>query len=68
MDGYKFNVEGTLTGEMKTSTFTKEYTNLDEATAYTFIFDAGNVGGATLTVKFNDTVETIELGDYELND
>ena len=53
---------------MKTFTFSKDYSNLNEATAYTFNFDVTNVGGATITIKFNDTVETVELGDHELND
>lgn len=68
IDGYKIKVEGTLTGEMKTYTFEQEYTGLDEATAYTINFDAPTVGGSTITISFNDTVETVELGDYELND
>ena len=68
IDGYKIKVEGTLTGELKTYSFEKEYTGLDEATAYTINFDAPNVGGSTITISFNDTVETVELGDYELND
>ena len=68
VDGYKVKVEGTLTGELKTYSFEKEYTGLDEATAYTLNFDAPNVGGSTITISFNDTVETVELGDYELND
>lgn len=68
IDGYKIKVEGTLTGEMKTYTFEQEYTGLDEATAYAINFDAPAVGGSTITISFNDTVETVELGDYELND
>ena len=68
VDGYKIKVEGVLTGEVKTYNFSKEYTGLDEATAYTINFDAPNVGGSTITISFNDTVETVELGDYELND
>ena len=68
VDPWKFKLEGTLVGEMKTSTFSKDYSNLSEATAYTFNFDVTNVGGATITIKFNDTVETVELGDFELND
>lgn len=68
IDGYKIKVAGTLTGEMKTYTFEQEYTGLDEATAYTLNFDASNVGGSTITISFNDTVETIDLGDFELND
>ena len=63
IDGYKIKVEGTLTGELKTYSFEKEYTGLDEATAYTINFDAPNVGGSTITISFNDTVETVELGD-----
>ena len=68
VDGYKIKVEGVLQGELKTYSFEKEYTGLDEATAYTINFDAPNVGGSTITISFNDTVETVELGDYELND
>ena len=68
VDPWKFKLDGTLIGEKKTSTFSKEYSNLLEATAYTFNFDVTNVGGGAITIKFNDTVETIELGDHELND
>lgn len=80
IDGYKIKVEGTMTGEQlienedgefvpKTFSYSKEYTNLNEATAYTLAFDVNNVGGATLTITFNnDTVVTVELGDIELNE
>lgn len=68
VDGYKFNLEGTVTGPTKSQTFSKSYTSLHEATAYTFLFDASNVGGATITITFNNNVETIELGDLELNE
>ena len=68
VDGYKFTLSGTLNGEIKTQTFSQEYTNLDEKTCYTFTFDATNIGGATLTVTFNDTVTTVDLGESELND
>lgn len=68
VDGYRFTLEGTVAGPTKTQTFSKEYTSLNEATAYTFLFDVSNVGGSTITVTFNDNVETIDLGDVELND
>lgn len=68
VDGYKFTLTGTLVGPTKTQTFSKDYSNLNEATAYTIMFDASNVGRSTITISFNDTVETIELGDVELND
>lgn len=68
IDPYKITLEGTLVGENKTVTVNYDYTNLNEATAYTFNFDVTNVGGAAIRISFNDTVETIELGDVELND
>jgi hypothetical protein len=67
VDGYKFTLSGTVISPTKTQTFSKDYTSLHEATAYTFLFDASNVGGASITVTFNNNVETIELGDLELN-
>lgn len=68
IDPYKITLEGTLVGENKTVPVKYDYTNLNEATAYTFNFDITNVGGAAIRISFNDTVETIELGDVELND
>lgn len=68
IDGYKIKVEGMFTGEAKTQSFSKEYTNLDAATAYTFKVDAPNVGGSTITISFNHNVEDVELGDFELNE
>ena len=68
VDGYKFTVEGTLTSETKTQTFSKDFSNLNEATAYTLTFDVSNVGGSTISISFDDTVEEVELGNVELND
>lgn len=68
VDGYKFTMSGTIQGPTKTQTFTKDYTSMKEATAYTFLFDVSNIGSATITISFNDTVETIELGNIELNE
>ena len=68
VDGYKFTLQGVITSETKTQTFSSDYSSLDEATAYTFMFDAPNVGGSAITVTFNNNVETIELGDLELNE
>ena len=68
VDGYKIAVEGTLKSETKTQTFYKEYTGLDAATAYTLTFDVPNVGGASLEITFNNSVEEVVLGDIELNE
>lgn len=69
VDAYKFTISGVLESETKTYTFSKDYANLDVATAYTFAFDVTNVGGGSITITFKDGyTETIELGEYELND
>lgn len=67
IDGYKITLSGAMKSEVKDFSFSKEYTNLDEATAYTFTFDLTNVGGASLSISFNNTTETVDLGDIELN-
>lgn len=68
VDGYRFTLSGVMEAETKTYTFSKEYSSLEPATAYTFIFDVTNAGGAAITISFNNSVETVELGDIELND
>ena len=68
IDGYLFNLEAVIKGETKTYEISREYKNLDVATAYTLAFDVTNVGGAGITISFNNNVETVELGDHELND
>lgn len=69
IEGYKITLSGTITSETKTSQIVPiEYTDLNVATAYKVLFDVSNVGGSTITITFNDTVETIELGDFDLNE
>lgn len=70
IDPYRFHFEGTVkteTGAVKTFA-TQEYRSLDSATAYTVIFDVNKIGGGSVTVSFNDNLETVELADVELND
>ena len=31
-------------------------------------FDVNNVGGLKITVTFDDQVETVDLGNYDLNE
>ena len=68
VDGYRFTLSGVMEAETKTYTFNKEYSSLEPATAYTFVFDVTNTGSAAITISFNNKVETVELGDIELND
>ena len=70
VDAYKFTLSGTFTkqGGGSPKTFSKEYNSLESATCYTISFDASTVGGLKISVTFNDTAETIDCGDVELND
>ena len=69
VDGYSVTLSGTLISESKTYQFSKSYSDLSPATAYTFMLDVSNVGGAAITITFKDGYsETVDLGDYELND
>lgn len=68
IDPYKFKLEGDIVKGSTHKTFEKEYSNLNEATAYTIMFDVANVGGSTITISFNNVVETVELGNLELNE
>lgn len=69
VDAYKFTVNGNLTTQAGTvQTFSKEYVGLEAKTCYTLSFDINNVGGVSISISFNDTVQTVELEDVELND
>lgn len=69
IDGYKVTVNGTFVTESGAEkTFSKDYTGLAAATAYNMVFDVAGVGNGAITISFNNNVETIELGDVELND
>ena len=68
VDGFKISIEGTVTSGAKVQSFTKDYTKLKEATAYTVMFDASNVGGSAITISFNNELVEVPLGDVELND
>lgn len=68
VDAYGLSITGKCTNEAgQVSSFSQELTNLAPAKAYTCLFDVDAVGGKTVTLYFNDTVETIDLGDIELN-
>lgn len=68
IDAYKFSISGNLTSQGGTvKSFSKDYNTLEANTCYTVKFDASNVGGMTVSVTFDDKVETVDLGDVELN-
>ena len=69
IDGYKLNLSAVFINEVGTEyQFSKEFSNLDPATAYTIEFDLNNVGGSSVSVSFNDTVEVVDLENFELNE
>lgn len=69
VDAYMISVSGTLTSQSgKTQEFSKEYRSLSPKTCYTIKFDVSNVGGNSISISFDDTIEDVELTEVELND
>lgn len=69
VDAYKFTASGVFTSQAgNNQTFSKEYVSLEAKTCYTLAFDINTVGGVTITITFNDTVETINVPTVDLND
>lgn len=66
---YQFSVGGAVTNQAGQD-FTLETKTWkgDAATCYTVKYDVNNVGGVTVAVSFNDNVESVDLGETELND
>lgn len=70
IDAYKFSVSGTLTNQGgKSLAFNKSYDKSIEAgKCYVLKFDVSNVGGAAISISFDDNVEDVALSEIELND
>ncbi len=69
VEAYKFTLSGSFTSQGGTEkNFSKDYNTIEANTCYTVKFDASNIGGLKVTVTFDDTVETVDCGDWELND
>ena len=69
MDAYQFSLSGTLVNQAGVSTTTpsKDFKNLQSATCYTLKMDASNIGSNVITISFDDTTETVDLGNIDLN-
>lgn len=65
---YKFTVSGNLTSQSgAVKTFSKEYKPLSPATCYSLSFDVADVSGSSISISFDEAVETVVLEDIELN-
>ena len=69
MDPFKFSLEGTLKsqGGVSSDIPAKEYASIQKATCYILTMDASNVGGSVISISFNDEVDTVDLGEINLN-
>lgn len=69
IDAYKFRIDGSMTSQTGAAkSFSKEYSSgIQPATCYTILFDVSNVGGLSVSISFNDSLETVNLGEVELN-
>lgn len=70
IDAYKFTVSGTLENQNGNQFIfaPKSYESLEAATCYTLKFDASGVGGATITISFDNTVVEVEPVELEINE
>lgn len=69
VDAYTITVAGTLTNQGGgVRSFSKDYKSLSPKTCYTLKFDVSNVGGNSIRISFDETVEDVELTDVDLND
>lgn len=69
IEATKFKVAGTLTNQGGTQqSFAKEYTAVNPATCYTITFDASGTDGARIEITFDNDVQTVDLGDIDLNE
>ena len=69
IEAYKFSLSGTFKSQGGTEkSFSKDYNSLESNTCYTIKFDASNIGGLKVTVTFDDSVETVDYGNLELNE
>ena len=65
---YRFEIKGEMTSQGGTAkTFSKEYQQLSPATCYSLSFDVADVSGSSISISFDDAVETVDLEDIELN-
>ena len=65
---YQWTITGTLVGQNGAAYTLPERTWKGEsATCYSVKYDISNVGGATITISFDDSVETVTLEEIELN-
>ena len=65
---YQFSVSGSLTTLAgQEYNFPERSFRGEAATCYTVKFDVSNVGGLSITVTFNDSVQTVTLEDVQLN-
>ena len=68
MDAYKFTLTGIFTTQNGNNvTMAPKSWNVDAATCYNVVFDATNVGNVTVSISFDDTVQTVEF-EQDLNE
>lgn len=69
VDGFSITLAGKLTTETGgEKEFTRAYSDLNPATAYTVLLDVSGVGSGAVTITFNNNVEDVPLVEVELND
>lgn len=69
IDAYKFTISGELRNQAgNAQTFSKEYVSLEPKTCYDIHFDVKDISGGSITISFDESVDTVDLDTVELND
>lgn len=70
IEAFRFTVQGSVKNPQNvTQTFEKVFDGeIQPKTCYIMTIDATNIGSAAITITFNDEVQTVDLGDVEIND
>lgn len=70
IEAFRFTISGKMKNPQgKDVSFSKEYSSeILPSKCYTIKLDAANIGSNTITINFNNELETIDLGNIELND
>lgn len=69
VEAFRFKISGTLKNTYGTpKNFEKEFETVAPATFYTIRLDVANAGYSTIEIGFDDSVETVELGEVDMNE
>lgn len=70
VEPFRFTLRGSMTNPQgKESEWEKTFeSGIQPGFCYTTTIDASNIGASTITIEFNDSVQTVDLGEVDINE